>query len=146
MKKVFFTFLTILTFEAVYASTSFFSDKTKIENITKLRDPFQSPKFELPEEKLQEKSLKRNGIYTNINGAGELSLSDLDLQGLLIGKNRRAIINKNGQTLVLKEGMKIGKNGAEIKAILPGGIVLVEQIKNIYGEDEILETVIPFKK
>ena len=54
----------------------------------------------------------------------------------------------NGKTLLpevfyIKEGMKLGSSGAEVKAILPGGIVLVEKIRNVYDQDEYLETVIP---
>jgi type IV pilus assembly protein PilP len=48
--------------------------------------------------------------------------------------------------IIMKEGMKIGPDNAELKAILPGGIVLVEKIVNVYGEDEFLETVIPISK
>ena len=43
----------------------------------------------------------------------------------------------------MREGMKLGLNNAEIKAILPGGIVLVEKIRNVYDEDEYLETILP---
>jgi hypothetical protein len=42
--------------------------------------------------------------------------------------------------------MKLGPNNADIKAILPGGIILVEKVTNIYGEDEFLETVIPISE
>jgi len=48
--------------------------------------------------------------------------------------------------IILKEGMKIGDDGAELKAILPGGIILVEKIVNVYGQEEYLETVIPISK
>jgi hypothetical protein len=42
--------------------------------------------------------------------------------------------------------MKLGANKATLRAILPGGLVLVEKNTNIYGEDEYLETVIPLSK
>ena len=42
--------------------------------------------------------------------------------------------------------MKIGEDGAELKAILPGGIIVVEKIVNVYGQEEYLETVIPISK
>ena len=38
--------------------------------------------------------------------------------------------------------MVIGENNAVIKAILPGGVVLVEKIKNVYEQDEYLETIL----
>jgi type IV pilus assembly protein PilP len=42
--------------------------------------------------------------------------------------------------------MKLGENNAELRAILPGGLILVEKNINIYGEEEYLETVIPIVK
>jgi len=70
--------------------------------------------------------------------------------GILTGKTRRALVkvgndpkSLSGQAYILKEGMKLGEDEAELKAILPGGIVLVQKIKNIYEQDEYLETVIP---
>lgn len=51
--------------------------------------------------------------------------------------------DNSDQTFFLKEGMRLGQNNAELKAILPGGIVLVEKIRNVYDQDEFLETVIP---
>ena len=49
-------------------------------------------------------------------------------------------------SFILKEGMSLGKNKAELKAILPGGIVLVEKFKNVYDQDEYLETIIPVSR
>jgi type IV pilus assembly protein PilP len=82
--------------------------------------------------------------------------------GVLLGENRRAlakVANESGgdnnrgmsrereqlseETFILKEGMLIGENDAELKAILPGGIVLVEKITNVYDQEEYLETIIP---
>ena len=39
--------------------------------------------------------------------------------------------------------MRLGRDNAEIKAILPGGIVVVEKIRNVYNQEEYLETIIP---
>src|SRR5690606_7790258 len=91
------------------------------------------------------------GQYSNIVEAPleQIQLGDLRLVGVLIGKERRALVNigqENKKIIVLKEGMKIGPEAAELKAILPGGIVLVEKIVNVYGEEEYLETVIPISK
>ena len=47
------------------------------------------------------------------------------------------------ETFILKEGMKLGENQAELKAILPGGIVVVEKLKDVYDKDEFIETLIP---
>ena len=45
--------------------------------------------------------------------------------------------------MLLKEGRTLGKNRAEVRAILPGGVVLVEKITNVYEQDEYIETIIP---
>ena len=55
-------------------------------------------------------------------------------------------VDEKGATHTVKEGMTLGPNDAEIKAILPGGIILAEKVVNIYGETEYLETVIPISK
>ncbi len=71
----------------------------------------------------------------------------MTISGVLIGKNRRVIIKgSEGKTYILSEGEKIGNRGPEIKAILAGGIILVEKITNIYGEPEYIETVVPISK
>jgi len=71
--------------------------------------------------------------------------------GIVLGAERRAIVkvvnggggdDKDTNIYYLKEGMHVGENGAEVKAILPGGIVLVEKIRNVYDQDEYLETCI----
>jgi hypothetical protein len=137
-------------------TAQFFANKTKIENPFKLRDPFKAPFM-----KSDGKRQGRGGSYT-ISGKGEysniaeiptqiLSPSNLRVVGVLIGKERRAMVSmgmggKGSKIFVLKEGMKLGPEGAELKAILPGGIVLVEKMVNVYGEEEFLETVIPISK
>ncbi|MFP5387323.1 MAG: hypothetical protein ACLGHN_14695 [Bacteriovoracia bacterium] len=90
------------------------------------------------------------GQYSNITDTplDQMKINEIRLVGVLIGKERRALINigKESKVIILKEGMKIGPDGAELKAILPGGIVLVEKIVNVYGEEEYLETVVPISK
>ena len=75
-------------------------------------------------------------------------MDNIKLVGVLIGKERRALVSSQGgkSIIILKEGMKIAEEGAELKAILPGGIILVEKIVNVYGQEEYLETVIPISK
>lgn len=129
----------------------FFKDKTKIENPFNLRDPFKAPQTK-NDTKRQGRgfSVTGKGLYSNIaeENLEQLNLSDIKVVGVLIGKERRAMINTgdNKRVTIVKEGMKIGPEGAELKAILPGGIVLVEKIVNVYGEEEYLETVIPISK
>ncbi len=125
----------------------FFKDKTKIEKPFELRDPFKQPQFK--SEKNKEKagySVSGKGQYTNIVDKTVKTVEEIKLVGVLIGKERRAMVSSSSGVIILKEGMKIGEDGAELKAILPGGIILVEKIINVYGQEEYLETVIPISK
>jgi hypothetical protein len=132
----------------------FFEDKTKIENPFNLRDPFKAPTSKTDgNKKGRGFFVSGKGQYSNIGETAidQISVNDIKVVGVLIGKERRALINlgkdENSQNvIILKEGMKIGPESAELKAILPGGIVLVEKIVNVYGEEEYLETVIPISR
>lgn len=131
---------------------NFFGDKTKIDNPFNLRDPFKAP-LKKAEGKTKGRGfyVSGKGQYSNIGETSpeQLSVGQIKVIGVLIGKERRALVNlgkDNKQIIILKEGMKIGLESAELKAILPGGIVLVEKIVNVYGEEEYLETVIPISK
>lgn len=134
---------------------NFFGDKTKIDNPFNLRDPFKAPpsKNDGSKDKRQGFYVSGKGQYSNIGEVPleRLQVNQIKVVGVLIGKERRALVNagtddKNARVIILKEGMKIGPEAAELKAILPGGIVLVEKIVNVYGEEEYLETVIPISK
>lgn len=128
--------------------SNFFRDKTKIEKPFELRDPFKAPVFKA--EKATQKSgyfVSGKGNYSNIVEKTVNSIEELKVVGVLIGKERRVMVApQKGQIIILKEGQKIGNDGAELKAILPGGIILVEKIVNVYGQEEYLETVIPISK
>lgn len=131
---------------------NFFKDKTKIDNPFSLRDPFKAP-INKGEGKKEGRgfTVTGKGQYSNIGDTplDQISIDSIRVVGVLIGKERRALINggkENKKIIILKEGAKIGPEAAELKAILPGGIVLVEKITNVYGEEEYLETVIPISK
>ena len=134
---------------------NFFGDKTKIDNPFSLRDPFKAP-IQKGEGKAQRKgfTISGKGQYTNIGDIplDQISIPQMKVVGVLIGRERRVMVNPTGgegkeaKIVILKEGMKIGPEAAELKAILPGGIVLVEKMVNVYGEEEYLETVIPISK
>lgn len=129
----------------------FFKDKTKIDNPYELRDPFKSPPsrgFKAQEEKKTSYFKTADGTFTNIATKEQINLQDLRIVGVLIGKERRALakFGASASVVILREGMKVGQDNAELKAILPGGIVLVEKIINVYGQEEYLETVIPISK
>lgn len=131
-----------------------FKSKTFVKNPLDLRDPFKR-KINKKKSQSQTKAQNHlNGIYTNVNGSLEnRPLESLRVTGVVLGSERRAIVKvinattesgeRDTNIYYLKEGMHVGENGAEVKAILPGGIVLVEKIRNVYDQDEYLETVIP---
>jgi type IV pilus assembly protein PilP len=126
----------------------FLKEKTKLQNPFELRDPFKAPYMKgKAKEKSKYEGVLRDGVYTNEpRVTSSTSLNDLKVAGILVGKNRRAIVETGGRKIVVKEGDVIGSDNAEIKAILPGGMVVVEKIVNVYGQDEFLETVIPLSK
>lgn len=135
------------------SSANFFKNKTKIDNPFNLRDPFKAPQFKVSESEKAKKGffVSGKGQYTNIADVAldKIQVTQLKVVGVLIGKERRALINNGteaSKVIIVKEGMKIGPESAELKAILPGGIILVEKIVNVYGEEEYLETVIPISK
>lgn len=91
-----------------------------------------------------------NGKYSNLPEINDFPLSEIRIVGVLLGKERRAIAKVmmsqgkvSDDSYMIKEGMTLGENNAEVKAIVPGGIVLVEKIRNVYDQDEYIETVIP---
>ena len=142
------------TIAEVSAQEDFFKDKTNLENPLEIRDPFRAP---FVDRKSTGQSRNRNyqvtgqGQYSNIGvtPASEININDMRVVGVLIGKERRALVNASADSkkvIILKEGMKIGNEGGELKAILPGGIIIVEKIVNVYGQEEYLETVIPISK
>jgi type IV pilus assembly protein PilP len=124
---------------------------TAIEDPFELRDPFKVPltKSELGAAR-EQKSLMRDGVYTNIDEMKVADIKQLRIVGVMIGRERRALARINGSTkkdiIVLREGMRIGADNAELKAIHPGGVILVEKLVNVYGEEEFLETVIPISQ
>lgn len=129
-----------------------FKSKTYVKNPLDLRDPFKRKinKKKSPSQSKAQSHL--DGIYTNVNTSLENKpIESLRVTGVVLGAERRAIVKvistadgeQDKNIYYLKEGMHVGENGAEVKAILPGGIVLVEKIRNVYDQDEYLETVIP---
>jgi type IV pilus assembly protein PilP len=150
MKTIILSTFLLFTF-VVSAQTTLdiFKNKTKIKEPFKLRDPFRPKEVRGTKEKqITQSGGVRNGIFTNLDTIDNVPLAQIKITGVIIGKDRRAIakIADGKPGIILREGMKIGEDQAEIKAILPGGIVLVEKIINVYGQDEYLETVIPISK
>lgn len=128
-----------------------FKSKTFVKNPLDLRDPFKRKIIKKKTNQEQSQGYT-SGNYTNVSqNLDGISIDNLQVVGVIVGDERRAIVklqNDKGEivTYYIKEGMRIGINSAEVKAILPGGIVLVEKIRNVYDLDEYLETVIPVSK
>lgn len=122
--------------------------KTSITNPLELRDPFKMPPMK--RKKRVDASRFETSYFTNVKTIDNTPIENIKIVGILLGKERRAVARiiegnegSESETYILKEGMVLGQNKAEIKAILPGGIVLVEKITNVYDEEEYLETIIP---
>lgn len=132
-------------------SANFFKDnKTTIKNPFELRDPFKRKRLKLKSRRKAYSGYLENNSYSNLPSINTTPLNQIRIIGVLLGKDRRAIakiLNGSGKlsddSFILKEGMKLGENESEIKAIVPGGIVLVEKIRNVYDQDEYIETIIP---
>ena len=134
----------------------FFNGKTSIKNPFSMRDPFQKP--DEAREKIRKETApfkQGSGQYSNVPQlARNISFKQLDIVGVLIGKERRVIVRPKGQgdsdgnapTFVVREGTAFPADNAVLKAIHPGGVILVERISNVYGQYEYLETVIPITK
>ncbi|WP_417337149.1 hypothetical protein [Halobacteriovorax marinus] len=142
------TFISINCFAQKNEGPRFIKENSAIKNPLELRDPF---KRELRKKRSGKKDYPgMKTVFSNVQTIDNTPLDRIKITGILIGNERRAIaktVDDNGkegeQAYMLKEGMKLGENSAEIKAILPGGIVLVEKIRNVYDQDEYLETIIP---
>ncbi len=155
----------VLTFILMFAGAvnsqerqfNFFKNqKTFIKNPFELRDPFKRPK-QKSEKRVTKKSGK-GGMMSNEPSLDGVELNRIKIVGILLGGTRRAIakvstgVRKGDdveglseETYILKEGMVLGNNQAEIRAILPGGVVLVEKLTNVYDQEEYLETILPLQ-
>jgi type IV pilus assembly protein PilP len=153
MKSIFTITILVISFSSLSQVNrgvrEIFKDKTSIENPFDLRDPFKAPLSKRVNDRDDKDDRKStDGIYTNIAPMGELEINKLTIVGVIIGKERYALAKIEGRkdTVKLVEGARIGKDRAELKAIHPGGVILVEKLVNVYGEEEYLETVIPISK
>lgn len=145
--KLFVIFMICIYSSVAFSSKieSMFDDYTSIPKPFELRDPFQKPKFKSKAKEKRE--MINKGVWNDEQKLNEaVSLDKIDITGVLIGKERRVLIKINNVIYQFKEEETLGRGGPKIKAILPGGIILVEQIDNIYGEPEYIETVVPISQ
>lgn len=124
-----------------------------------IRDPF---KREMPKkQRLLKKDQFGNTNYSNVANLEGIPLERIRIVGVILGKTRSALARISGgsesvgggasgeeapEVITIKEGMPLGVNGGEVRAILPGGVVIVEKIRNVYDQDEYLETIIPISE
>jgi hypothetical protein len=151
MRYLLILLISVFNLGLALAQENSLGGKTKIENAFSLRDPFKSSLKRGAKKDAQEKKSEiRDGTFTNYfrPKLSSVRLTGLKVVGVMIGENRRAICEIDGfkGNVILKEGEKVGPDNAELKAILPGGLIFVEKIINVYGQDEFLETVIPISK
>ena len=121
---------------------------TEIKDPFQMRDPFKKPLIKSKTAKKSESKFFRDGKYSNIPTLVGSPLEKIKVIGIFLGKNRRAIAQVEGDDknhFIIKEGMTLGSNNGEVRAVMPGGIVLVEKIKNLYDQYEYLETLIPIE-
>lgn len=137
LRNKIFTFILCLSCTSALGINQYL--KLRLKNF---RDPFKRANLNKKDEG---RNKKIKSFYTNKVNINNVSIDSLKITGVYLGKERRAIAvdELNKEPFIIKEGMKLGSDKVEVKAILPGGIVLVEKIINIYDELEYLETIIP---
>lgn len=126
--------------------------RTSIKNPFDMRDPFKRKAQKLKSSSKKDFKQDRT-TFSNLPTLDGVPLEQIRIIGVILGDDRRAIAKsissdrnagpESKETYVIKEGMILGHNKAEVKAILPGGIVLVEKIRNVYDQDEYIETILP---
>ena len=124
-------------------------NSTTIKNPLEMRDPFKRQRVKIGKRSKSYGGFLQDNKYSNLPSINDFPIPQIRVVGVLLGNNRRAIARVligdklSNETYIIKEGMKIGENDAVVRAIVPGGIVLVEKIRNVYDQDEYIETIIP---
>ena len=149
--KIMMIIFSLFLSSSVFANLNFIKKSgVQIKEPLKLRDPFKRDARSMIKSGQSRGRILIDNKFSNLPKIDNVSLESIRIVGILLGKNRRAIarvVDDTGtagkETYIVKEGMKLGENGAAVKAIVPGGIILAEKIRNVYEEDEYIETVIP---
>jgi type IV pilus assembly protein PilP len=125
-------------------------NSTTIKNPLEMRDPFKRQRVKIGKRSKTYGGFLKDNKYSNLPTINDFPITQIRVVGVLLGNNRRAIAKilvggdrLSNESYIVKEGMKIGENDAVVRAIVPGGIVLVEKIRNVYDQDEYIETIIP---
>ena len=105
--------------------------------VTGLRDPFLS--FEKP--------LTKEDLKTIKDPLQKLSLSQVIIVGVIMGKDKRALIQESsGMGFIVKEGDLIGENSGIVTAIKADGIAIKQHFKDYMGRVNTREIVLSLKK
>ena len=136
MTKILISFLFSISIYALDADLK--------ERLKNFRDPFKRNVSILKGKKVK---ASKKTFFTNREDPSNVNIDSLKVTGVFLGEKRKAIAQDSSkdenEPFVISEGMLLGADKIKVAAILPGGIVLVEKVKNIYDEYEYLETIIP---
>ncbi len=140
--------LTLLLSSYSFSQTQVFEEVLNLDNPYDLRDPFKSPELGDGESKTKKKSRFENGVFTNEIPGNHIPLEKLAVHAIVYTKtNKKALVKEKGgrskRLFVLREGMKIKRQEIVLKQILPKALLFVEEITNVYGQPEYVESVIP---
>jgi type IV pilus assembly protein PilP len=105
--------------------------------VTGIRDPFLS--FEKP--------LTKDDLKTVKDPLQKLSLSQIIIVGVIMGKDKRALIQESsGMGFIIKEGTLVGENSGIVTAIKPDGVTIKQHFKDYMGRVNTREVVLSLKK
>jgi len=143
--------LLFLITNIAHSQTDVFEEVLNLDNPYDLRDPFKSPDLGGGEKVTKKKSRYENGILTNEIPGNHIPLEKLIVHAIVFSKtNKKALVREKGartKTLfALREGMKIKRQDIVLKQILPKALLFVEEITNVYGQPEYVESVIPISQ
>jgi type IV pilus assembly protein PilP len=103
-----------------------------------LRDPF------LPFETSLSAEEARKNI---IDPLQRLSLSQVGIVGIILGKDKRALIQEaSGIGYIVKEGTLLGENSGIVTAITADGVTVKQHFKDYMGRVTTREIVLSLKK
>jgi Tfp pilus assembly protein PilP len=105
--------------------------------VSGIRDPFLS--FEKPMTKEDLKTIK--------DPLQKISLSQIVIVGVIMGKDRRALIQESsGMGFIIQEGTLVGENQGIVTAIKADGVTIKQHFKDYMGRVNTREIVLSLKK
>jgi Tfp pilus assembly protein PilP len=104
-----------------------------------VRDPFQSYEISKPEE--------TKGKEKIIDPLQKIALSQVELVGIIVGKEPRALVQDNsGLGYIVKEGTRIGENSGIVTSITPNDVTIKQHFKDYMGRVNTREVVFSLRK